>query len=105
MRPMRAIPRPQPHGVSALHPLRQQTVHAPFHLRHPARIARGTQLLSAFPEMNRFSKEGLQSDGPPQPGLVVPQPLEIPQLVSQTHLATLGRSFEFGTQAVADPAL
>jgi hypothetical protein len=54
--------------------------------------------------MNRFPKEGLQSDGPLQLGLLVSQPLEVPQLVGQTYLPLLGRSryprATLGTRAV-----
>ena len=55
--------------------------------------------------MNRFPKERLEREGPLQPGLLVQQPLEVPQLMGQTDLPALGWRLELGTQTITDPAL
>ena len=43
--------------------------------------------------MNRFPKEGLQSDGPLQLRSLFKQPVEVPQLMGQAQLPPLGRGW------------
>src|SRR4029450_582342 len=55
--------------------------------------------------MNRFPKERLQGQRPLQPRLVLQQPLEVPQLMGQTHLAAPCWCLELRAQTITDPTL